>query len=405
MQGIFDGIRVLDFSNAVSGPSLTRAMAEMGADVIKVELPPTGDLARAVPTIVGGRSGFFVQQNRGKRSLFVDVKAAEGRELVAELVRHVDVLIENFTPGVIARLGFDWPTVSAINPRLVMCSISAFGQEGSLREQPGYDAIAMAYSGVMSMMGDPGATPALMGLSPGDVLTGAQGLAGVASALFHRERTGVGQLVEVSLLDCYMACHELNIEMWSASGGTLQPTRSGSLHPFVPAYGVFRTGDGGDVMIGVGNDRQWAQLCRAMHHPEWAEDERYATVSDRVARRDAVNGLVAEWAAGRPSRADALARLEAERVPTAPVLSVAEAAEHPHVRERGTVRTHHDERMGPIDLPGAPLRFSSFPGQPDLHAASLGAHNREIVCDLVGWTNERYERLVERGVLLADPAS
>jgi crotonobetainyl-CoA:carnitine CoA-transferase CaiB-like acyl-CoA transferase len=404
MRGIFEGVRVLDFTNAVSGPSLTRSLAEMGADVIKVELPPTGDLARAVPTVVGGRSGFFVQQNRGKRSLFVDVKADEGRALVAELVPHVDVLVENFSPGVIGRLGFGWEAVSAINPRLVMCSISAFGQDGPLRDQPGYDAIAQAFSGVMSMIGDPATTPALMGLSPGDVLTGAQGLAGVTSALYHRERTGEGQLVEVSLLDCYMACHELNIEMWSASGGALQPMRAGSLHPFVPAYGVYRTCDG-DVMIGVGNDRQWAQLCRAMGRPEWADDERYATVADRVARRDEVNGLVAAWAGSQPGRAAALARLEAERVPTAPVLSVAEAAQHPHVRQRGTVRAHHDALMGPIDLPGAPLRFSSFPEAPDLPAASLGAHNREIVCDLLGWSEDRYLALVDRGVLLSKPIS
>ncbi|MEZ5235630.1 MAG: CoA transferase [Acidimicrobiales bacterium] len=312
--------------------------------------------------------------------------------------------MENFSPGVIGRLGFDWPAVSAINPRVVMCSISAFGQDGPLADQPGYDAIAQAYSGVMSMSGEADRTPPLMGLSPGDVLTGAQGLAGVASALYHRERTGVGQFVDVSLLDCYLACHELNVEMWSASGGELQPTRSGSFHPFVPAYGVFRAGDG-DVMIGVGNDRQWSQLCRAMEHPEWAEDERYATVVARVARRDEVNGLVAGWAAAQPSRAAALARLQAERVPTAPVLSVAEAATHPHVRQRGSVATHHDELMGPIDLPGPSIRLSAFPDRTELRAASLGAHNHEIVCGLLGWSQQRYDTLVERNILRSTPVS
>ena len=183
MTGIFEGIRVLDLTSAVSGPTLTRLMAEMGADVIKVELPPTGELGRTVPVMRNGRSGFFVQQNRGKRSLFLDVKAPEGREVVEALVRQADVFVENFSPGVIARLGLDWETVSRLNPRLIMCSISAFGQEGPLRDQPGYDAIAQAYSGVMSMIGDPDGTPALVGLSPGDVLTGAHGLAGVSAAL------------------------------------------------------------------------------------------------------------------------------------------------------------------------------------------------------------------------------
>jgi crotonobetainyl-CoA:carnitine CoA-transferase CaiB-like acyl-CoA transferase len=301
-------------------------------------------------------------------------------------------------------MGFDWERVSVINPRLVMCSISAFGQEGPLRDQPGYDSIAQAYSGVMSMNGQPGSTPALMGLSPGDVLTGAQGLAGVTSALYHRERTGEGQKVEVALIDCYMNCHELNIEMWSASGGAIEPTRSGSLHPFVPAYGVFGTADG-DVMIGVGNDRQWASLCRAMDHPEWAEDERYATVVERVARRDEVNGMVAAWAAGQSGRDAALSRLQGERVPVAPVLSVAEAARHPHVRQRGTVRTVDDDLMGPLDIPGVPLRFSSFPDPLELRAASLGAHNREVVCGLLGWSDERYQALVDAGTLLSKPIS
>jgi crotonobetainyl-CoA:carnitine CoA-transferase CaiB-like acyl-CoA transferase len=404
MKGIFEGIRVLDLTNAVSGPTLTRQMAEMGADVIKVELPPTGDLGRSIPTIRGGRSGFFVQQNLGKRSLFLDVKSPAGGELLEALVSQVDVLVENFSPGVIGRFGLDWQRVSAMNPRLVMCSISAFGQEGPLRDQPGYDAIAQAYSGVMSMNGEAGSTPALMGLSPGDVLTGVQGLAGVTAALYHRERTGEGQYVEVSLLDCYMNCHELNIEMWSASDGATEPTRSGSLHPFVPAYGVFRTADG-DVMIGVGNDRQWAQLCRAMGQEGWANDARYATVVERVARRDEVNGLVAAWAAAQPDRDAALARLQAERVPAAPVLSVAEAASHPHMRARATVRTVHDELMGELDVPGVPLRFSSFPDAPQFRAASLGAHNHDVVCGLLGWSEERYQSLVDTGVLLHTPIS
>jgi crotonobetainyl-CoA:carnitine CoA-transferase CaiB-like acyl-CoA transferase len=404
VDGIFEGIRVVDFTNAVSGPTVTRLMAEMGAEVIKVELPPTGDLGRTVPGIRNGRSGFFVQQNRGKRSLFLDVKAPQGREVIEALLGEVDVLVENFSPGVISRLGFDWETVSALNPRLIMCSISAFGQEGPLRDQPGYDAVAMAYSGVMAMIGDPGSTPPLVGLSPGDVLTGAHGLAGVAAALYHRERTGKGQKIEVALIDCYMTCHEINIELWSSSGGTIEPNRSGSLHPFVPAYGVFATADG-DVMIGVGNDRQWAQLARAMGRPELATDARYATIPERVARRDEVNGLVAAWTAGLPDRDAALARLQAERVPAAPVLSVVEAVCHPHVRQRGTVRTIEDELMGPLDVPGMPLRFSAFPDSRELVAASLGTHNHDVVCGLLGWSEERYQALVDVGVLRYEPIS
>jgi crotonobetainyl-CoA:carnitine CoA-transferase CaiB-like acyl-CoA transferase len=402
VQGIFDGVRVLDLSNVLSGPSLTRLMAEMGADVIKVELPPTGDLSRSLPWARNGRSGYFVQQNRGKRSLLVDAKSTGGRELLHELVGAVDVLVENFSPGAVDRLGLGWETVSQLNRRLVMCSISAFGQDGPLRDQPGYDAIAQAYGGVLHMNGEPDRPPALMGLSPGDVLTGVHGLAGVAAALYHRERTGAGQKVEVSLLGCYMTCHEINVQAWSASGGEAQPERSGSLHPFVGGYGVYPARDGA-VMLAAANDRQWAQLSRAMGRPELAEDGRFATAQGRAQHRDEVNELITAWFAAQPSRDAALTALQGERVPCAPVLSVAEAVEHPHLRSQGVVRTVEDDVMGPLDIPGVPVRFSGFPELPELRAVDLGTHNRDVVCGLLGWDEDRYEAAVEAGVLLEGP--
>ncbi len=402
--GIFDGLRVLDFTNALSGPSLTRLMAEMGADVIKVELPPHGDMSRTLPGMRNGRSGYYVQQNRGKRSLFLDAKHPAGRELTRALVAEVDVLVENFSPGVIGRLGLDWETVSALNPRLIMCSISAFGQDGPLSDQPGYDAIAQAYGGILHMNGEPDRAPALMGLSPGDVLTGVHGLAGVSAALYHRERTGVGQKVEVSLLDCYMTCHEVNIEAWSASGGQLEPERSGSTHPFLGGYGIYAATDGA-VMVGASNDRQWAQLCRAMGRPELAEDPRLAEIPGRVTHRDEVNDIIRAWFATQAGRDAALAALEAERVPCAPVLTVVEAAQHPHVRDQRTVRTVPDDLMGPIDIPGMPLRFSAFPDELDLRAAALGTHNRDLVCGLLGWDEARYDALVADDVLQERPIS
>lgn len=398
MKGIFDGLRVLDLSNVLSGPSLTRLMAEMGADVIKAELFPAGDMSRGLPWVRNGRSGYHVQQNRGKRSLFLDAKSAEGREVLRALVAAVDVLVENFSPGVVDRLGIGWEEASSLNERLVMCSISAFGQDGPLRDQPGYDGIAQAYSGVLHMNGEADRPPSLMGLSPGDVLTGVHGLAGVAAALYHRERTGQGQKVEVSLLGCYMTCHEVNVQAWSASGGAAQPMRSGALHPFVGGYGVYPTKDG-PVMLAAANDRQWAQLCRAMGRPELAADPRYATNPARTANRDEVNELITAWFANQGGRDAALAALEAERVPAAPVLSVAEAAEHPHLRGQGTVRTVPDDVMGPVDIPGVPLGFSGFPDALELHAAGLGDHNREVICDVLGWDEARYHALVEAGVL------
>lgn len=404
VQGIFDGVRVLDFTNVLSGPTLTRLMVEMGAEVIKVELPPAGDMSRTLLWMRNGRSAYFLQQNRGKRSVFLDVKDPRGRELAEALVAKVDVLVENFSPGVIGRLGLDWETVSEINPRLIMCSISAFGQDGPLRDEPGYDGIAQAYAGVLHMNGEPDRPPSLMGLSPGDVLTGVHGMAGVAAALYHRERTGRGQKIEVSLLDCYMTCHEVNVQAWSASGGVAKPMRSGSLHPFVGGYGVFSARDG-DVIVAAANDRQWGQLCRAMGRPELETDARYATSPGRTERRDEVNALISKWLLEQPSREAALAAMSKERVPAAPVLSVEQAAQHPHLRHQRTVRRVSDDIIGEVDIPGMPLRFSEFPEEPELSVASLGEHNHEVVCGMLGWSEERYHLLVEAGVLQKIPGT
>ncbi len=398
MAGIFDGIRVLDLTNVLSGPTLTRLMAEMGAEVIKVELHPSGDISRYLPWRVNNRSGYFVQQNRGKKSLFIDAKHPDGLVLLHELVAEVDVLVENFSPGAVDRLGLGWPVVSEINPRLVMCSISAFGQTGPLADQPGYDNIAQAYTGIMHMVGERDQAPAMTGFSPGDVLTGVHGMAGVSAALFHRERTGKGQKVEVSLIGCYATCHELNYEAASLSAGQFVPARHGSLHPLVGGCGAFPAGDG-YVAMAVVNDRQWAQFCRAMQRADLIDDVRFCTAEGRSANRDEFNALITDWLATQPSRDAAVAALSAQRVPVAPVLDVTEALSHPHLRESRTVRTVHDERLGSFDIPGMPIRFSDFPEELDLHAAGLGAHNEEIVRGLLGWDADRYDALVRRGVL------
>ncbi len=404
MEGIFEGIRVLDLTNVLSGPTLTRLMAEMGAEVIKVELHPAGDISRYLPWRVNNRSGYFVQQNRGKKSLFIDAKDPDGLAVLHALVAEVDVLVENFSPGAVGRLGLGWETVSAINPRLVMCSISAFGQTGPLAEQPGYDNIAQAYTGIMHMVGERDQAPAMTGFSPGDVLTGVHGMAGVSAALFHRERTGKGQKVEVSLIDCYATCHEVNYQSASLSGGEFEPARNGSLHPLVGGCGAYPAGDG-YVAMAVVNDRQWAQFCAAMQRPDLLEDLRFCTAEGRSANRDEFNALITEWLATQPSRDAAVAALAAQRVPVAPVLDVSEALEHPHLRQARTVRTVHDERLGSFDIPGMPIRFSGFPAELDLHAAGLGEHNEEIVLGLVGWDAERYDALVARGVLRRDADS
>jgi len=404
VEGIFDGLRVLDFTQVLAGPTATRLMVEMGAEVIKVEMTPAGDMGRTLPKVRGGRSGYHVQQNRGKRSICVDLKDPRGKELVLDLVPEVDVMIQNFALGVIERLGFSYEVVSALNPRLIVCNMSAFGRTGPLKDHPGYDPIAQAYGGVLHMLGHEDRAPILAGISPGDVLTGVHSFGGVAAALYHRERTGLGQEVNVSLLDAYVTTHEVNWQYWSLSEG-VEPIRQGNVHPVVGGVGVFPVSDTGYVVLAPVNDNQWASTCEVMERPDLATDPRFATSAGRCDNREAANLEISEWLATESDRDDVVARLEAKRVPTAPVLSLAESARHPHLLESGAIRWVEDEVLGEVLVPGMPIKFSDFPGLLPLSAQSLGHDNEYVARELAGRSADAYEDLVDAGVLLHNQAT
>ena len=298
----------------------------------------------------------------GKKSLFVDGKHPEGRELLLELVERVDVLVENFAPG----RSDAWASAGTwcrLATRAWSCARSPHSARPDPSAQlPGYDPIAQAYTGTMHMVGERTGSPAMMAFSPGDVLTGVHGLAGVCAALYHRERTGQGQKVEVSLVDSYVTCHEINFQVASASGGEFHPQRNGSVHPLIGGCGAFPVRDG-YVAMAVLNDHQWAGLCAAMGAPGLVDDPRFVSTEGRTANADAFNQLIRDWLMTQPGRDDVVADLGAERVPVAPVLSVEEALANPHLRQNRTLRTVHDERLGPVDIPGMPIRFSAFPDE------------------------------------------
>jgi crotonobetainyl-CoA:carnitine CoA-transferase CaiB-like acyl-CoA transferase len=225
-SGVLDGYKVLDFTQYVAGPTVTLMMAEMGAEVIKVELAPGGDKTRLAPMQVNGRSGYYVQHNRGKKSLCVDPKIPEGLAILTALVAKVDVVVENFAPGVIGRMGLDWEAVKTINPRAIMCSVSAFGQTGPLATQPGFDTLGAAYAGISSMGGEADGPPYVPMAAIGDVSTGAHAMGAIACALLYRERSGRGQYLDLSLLDTYFHYHEASVQIHSLSKGTYKPTRT-----------------------------------------------------------------------------------------------------------------------------------------------------------------------------------
>ena len=396
---ILAGYRIIDFTQYLAGPSATRLMAEMGAEIIKVEMAPFGDPSRAFPYRRHKRSAYYVQQNRGKKSLCVDLKDARSKEVIRDLIQQCDVLIENYAPGVIERLGFGWEVVRELNPRLVMCSISAFGQTGPLSHLSGFDYIAQAYAGVTSVIGEPDRPPSLPMLAIGDVTTGVHAACALGFALLDVHRTGVGQHLDISLLDCYFHHHEVNVQAYSASGGAMVPRRAGSHHYAVAPTGIFR-GPEGYIMI-LALLHQWPVLCKAMGREDLIADERFKTNELRVANQKELIALIEGWLQGFPTDAAAIAALQAVRVPVAPILTVAQAVAHPHHRARGTVRTVSDRMLGEFDIPGMPLRFSNHPELPPLQAPLLGEHNAEILTRLLGYGAAQIAELEQGGVLVS----
>ena len=402
LKNILDGIRVLDFSQALAGPTTTRLMAEMGAEVIKVELAPNGEASRALPYLRNGRSGYYIQQNRGKKSVGVDRKDPRSIELLHKVLEKCDVLVENFAPGAIGRLGFGWETVHKINPRLIMGSISAFGQTGPLSSLPGYDYIGAAYAGVLSMIGEADGPPYFYMLGIGDVMTGTHLLAAINGALFYRERTGKGQYVEASLLDSYFHCHEVNVQAHTASGGEIKPFRCGAHHYAVSPLGVFKCREGYVVLAVLPN--QWPNFCKALGKPELIEDPRFIDGPARITNREPLNKFIEENLAKYANAVEAAEDWGFNHhAPIAPILTVEQAVKHPHLVERETIRTVHDPVFGSYQVPGMPLRFSEGPRHPDLRAAYMGEHNVEVFTQYAGISAAQVQQLEKEGALVAKP--
>ena len=395
---ILDGYKVLDFTQVLAGPTTTRYMAELGAEVVKIEIAPNGDISRQVPFLRDNRSGYYVQQNRGKKSLCLDVKHPAGAAIVKELIPKFDVLVENYAPGVIGRMGFNYNEVKSLNPKIIMCSISTFGQNGPLAKRPGYDFIGCAYSGVLSMIGEPERLPVLPQVGVGDISTGVHGLTAILAALLHRERTGEGQFVETSLLDCYFSYNDMTVHSASLSRGAMLPRRNGSHHFGVAPLGVFN-GKSCPILIMASTQHQFAYLCRAMGRPELPDDPRFKNNADRMANVEELKRLIQEWFDSMPGDDEVFRLFDEYRVPYAPVLNVEQAISHPHLRDNEVVRTVSDRFLGEFDVPGFPLRFSECPRHPELVAPILGEHNRTVLSDYLGYSAERIEALERDHVL------
>ncbi|WP_338879091.1 CoA transferase [Achromobacter veterisilvae] len=402
------GYRVLDLTQIVAGPTCTRIMAELGADVVKVELAPFGDRTR-----IGGlksrnpehrsssRSTYYFQHNHSKKSIALDIKHPRGLALIKRMIPKFDVLVENFSPGVMARAGLSYEALRALNPRLVMCSISLAGQDGPLSRKPGYDYIAQAYAGITDLIGSPDGDPSLITMAIGDTATGMTAAMAVGFALLHRERTGEGQHVEATLLDTYFQMHEVAVPRVALRNGYV-PRRTGSQHPDGGPTGIFRCGDGTHLSLAI-LPHQWSAFVGALEMPELSEDPRFATASLRRDNNEDIKAILEGWLARMGTRERAMAVLDAKRIPCAPVLTLNQAMAHPHLRERGTVRKVRDEVIGEFEIPGFPAKFSAWRPQESLRASALGEDNEDVLKELLGLTPAEVQGLYDDEVLVQDP--
>ncbi len=394
---LLSDLKVLDLTRALAGPTCTRMLAEMGAQVIKVESAPASDMTRKISHIRNPRGLSYVQQNLGKKSLCVDLRDPRGMALVTSLIPKVDVVVENFKPGTLAAMGLGYERLREMREDIVLCSISALGQTGPLSHLPGYDFIAQGYSGITSMIGDADGTPYIPPVGMGDVGTGVHAALAVLAALRYRDRTGQGQQLDIGLLDMYYHCQEVTVHQASASDGRLNPTRQGPHLNYLCPAGVFKA-NGGWVVI-MAFQHHWKDLCAAMQRPDLVNHERYATDAGRLAERPVIVKLLEDWLATFPDRDSAVALMQQHQVPAAPVLSVAETLTHPHLVARGTVRTITDPVAGTFQIPGMPLKFSAFPDDLPLEAPTLGQHNAEVLRDWLGMTEDDIGNLQAANVL------
>jgi formyl-CoA transferase/CoA:oxalate CoA-transferase len=391
MTTLLAGVRVLDLSRMLAGPYGSMLLADMGAEVIKVEEPAGGDPMRAMgpPFLPDGESAYFLAINRNKKSVALDLSTAEGRGVFHDLVRRADVVWENFRPGVMERLGCGHDVLARLNPTLVQCSISAYGADGPYRDYPAFDLALQARGGAMSVTGEPGRAPARMGLPMGDLSGGLFGALAVCAALVRRHATGRGAHIDLSLLDCQVSLLSYMAQYFWTDGRV--PGPMGSSHASVVPYQALATRDG-HLIVAVFSEKFWAGFCRAAGAVEWEKDPRFATNRDRVAHRETLGALIAARFAGDTTDTW-LARLHAEGVPAAPINAIDRVLDDPQVKHREMVIELEHPRHGTLPTLGTPIKVDAELGLEVTPPATLGEHTDEILGDLLGYPPERIAAL------------
>ena len=372
------GIRVIDLTRVLAGPFCTMLLGDMGAEVIKIEEPRHGDETRGWAPFVDGSSAYFLGVNRSKKSVALDLKTPEGRDVLKRLIETADVLVENFRPGSLASLGFGYAQAAAINPRLVYCSISGYGQNGARSQRPGYDVVIQGETGLMDVTGFPDGEPTRVGIAVTDYLAGLYAIQGILLALIERQRSGTGQQIDLALFDSMLSAMHLPVGILLATGE--DPGRLGNDHPSIAPYETIRAKDG-SIIVAVGNPRLWVQFCDALGRRDLCDDPRFRTNTARLAHRDELRTTL-QAVFDTMCVDELIQRLEAHNVPCGKLRSVKDALEDPQVAARDMLLELEYPRVGPIKVLGNPIKLSRTPYVIRLPPPRLGEHTEEVVSHL-----------------------
>ncbi|MDE2842438.1 MAG: CaiB/BaiF CoA-transferase family protein [Chloroflexota bacterium] len=391
-----EGIRVLDLTRALAGPFCTLMLGDYGADVIKIEIPGAGDDTRHWgPPFIGDESAYFLSINRNKRSLTLNFKEEKAREIFLKLVEDSDVVVENFTPGVMGRFGLEYEAVKQANPGIIYCSISGFGQDGPYQSRPAYDQIMQGISGLMSITGDPEGEPEKIGVAVTDIGAGMWAAFAVMSALYRREQDGEGQYIDISMLDAQVAWLTYQAGYYFAYGRP--PQRLGKAHPTLVPYQAFMAKDGKYFNVAVGSERLWERFCQAVHREDLKDHPDYATNGVRVENRTTLAPLLQEYFLTRDAD-DWVVDLQAHSVPAGPINDLADVFSDPQVLHRDMFLEIPHPTLTSIKQTGLPIKFSRTPGGLDQHPPLLGEHNQAIL-QALGYSEAEIRDLAEKSVI------
>ena len=378
MSKALSGLKVIDVSRLLTGPFCTMLLADLGADVVKIEVPGRGDDARLFGPFANGESGYFMTLNRNKRSITLDLRSLEGQAVFKDLIKDADVLLENFTVGTMEQWGIGYDTLKQLNPRLVYASITGFGHFGPYAQRVAFDAIAQAMGGIMSITGYPDNPPTRVGASLGDMNAGNFAAVGILAALLQRGRTGEGQKIDISMHDCIFAILENAVVRYTIGGEN--PTRIGSRHASVAPYDVFEAADG-YVIIACANEATWQRLCKTMGKEQLMQDERFLLNNNRATNIKELSEIITAWTQNLTME-DILAQLQQNAVPGAPILTIADLVDNPHLKARNMVVETQHPVAGKVVIPGNPVKLSASPDTIETPAPVLGQHTVEVLKEL-----------------------